>query len=90
MSRTAAEGNTTRARQIAGEAADQYIEALASENPSDAALGEVNLLLAVARIHDALIEEDARRGIQDREDAARHAGYLLALEIAKRMAEGAR
>ena len=50
----------------------------------------MNLILAVARIHDALVEEDARRGIHDREDAARHAGYILGLEIGRRMAGGER
>jgi hypothetical protein len=81
--------NSTRVRQIAREAADEYLAALASESPSDAALAEANLLLAISRIHDALVEEDARRGIDDREDAVRHAGYILALEIGRRMAGGA-
>lgn len=86
MSDTPAERNITRARQIAREAADEYIAALAADDASEAALVEANLILAVARIHDALIEEDARRGIRDREDAARHAGYILGLEIGRRLA----
>jgi hypothetical protein len=86
MSQTSRNRNTTRARQIACEAADEYITALAAENPSDTALIEANLLFAVVRIHDALIEEDERRGLHDRDDAARHAGYILALEIGKRLA----
>jgi hypothetical protein len=85
-----ADQNSTRVRQIAREAADEYLAAVASQNPSDAALAEANLLFAIARIHDALVEEDERRGIHDREEAARHAGYILALEIGRRMAGGAR
>ena len=86
---TNAEASRTRVRQIAREAADRYIATLASQDPAEIALAETDLLLAVTRIHDALIEEDAERGIQDREDAARHAGFILALEIGRRMAGGA-
>lgn len=82
--------STTRVRQIARDAADRYIRTLASEDGVQIALAETDLLLAVTRIHDALIEEDAARGIKDREDAARHAGFILALEIARGMATGER
>jgi hypothetical protein len=85
MRSTEADQRTTRVRQIAREAADQYLATLSSDDSSDVALAEADLLLAVIRIHDALIEEDAQRGIHDREDAARHAGYILALEIGRRM-----
>ena len=81
------DGKTARVRQIARAAADQYIATLTSSNPAEIALAEADLLLAVARIHDALLEEDAERGVHDREDAARHAGYILALEIARRMSD---
>ena len=87
---TNAETGLTRVRQIAHEAADRYIATLASEDPAEVALAEADLLLAVARIHDALIEEDADRGIHDREDSAQHAGFILALAIGRRMSGGVR
>ena len=80
---------STRARELARQAADEYLSALPFAGAADEALAEANLLLAVARIHDALVDDDAHRGIE-REDSARHAGYLLALEIGRRLAGGAR
>ena len=90
MSETGSERNPSRAREIARQAADEYLSALPFENAAAAGLAETNLLLAVARINDALVEEDVRRGIDDREGTARRAGYILALEIGRRMAGGTR
>jgi hypothetical protein len=90
MSETVPEPHPSRAREIARQAADEYLSALPFENAATTGLAETNLLLAVARINDALVEEDVRRGIDDREGTARRAGYILALEIGKRMAAGKR
>lgn len=85
-----APARSSRARELARQAADEYLALLPFAGPSDEALAEANLLLAVARIHDALVEDDAARGIDEREDPARHAGYLLAFEIGRRLAGGTR
>lgn len=90
MSDTAPDRMPTRARELARQAADEYLSVLPFASAADEALAEANLLLAVARIHDALVDDDAHRGIHEREDSARHAGYLLALEIGRRLAGGAR
>jgi hypothetical protein len=77
---------------IARDAAERYFAALASEIPFDTAPGDVDLIAAVNDIHDAIIDDDRfddpkdfEKHLQHRESAALHAGYLLGIEIGRRM-----
>ena len=71
-------------QQLAKDAADRYFAALASRIPFDSAPGDVDLISAVNDIHDAIMRE---RPMTEgyREQAAMDAGYLLGIEIGRRM-----
>ena len=60
--------------------------------PFDNAPGDVNLIDYVVEIHDAIKQERAPHNPQTdfSEDCALRAGYLLGVEIGRRMAGGAR
>ncbi len=76
------------ARQLAKQAADRYFAALAADLPFDTAPGDVNLVQSVTEIQDALMTERTAPDAEDtgfREDTAFRAGYLLGVEIGRRM-----
>lgn len=86
MSRTKTTIETPRA--IAAEWADRYFAALSAEIPGRDAVGGVDLILAASAIEDAL-----RGGVKNRssgDDISLRAGYLLGVEVGKRIAGGAR
>ena len=93
----AARRNTSRAQQLAQTAADRYFGAIAAEIPFDNAPGDVDLISAVNDIQDARLRESKITGgsqitdvFDKRESAALHAGYLLGVEIGRRIAGGVR
>ena len=95
MPRTATLGtrrNTKHAQQLAQRAADRYFAALAAEIPSDGAPADVSLVDVVCEIQDALLADSSVSYDKDddRHDAALNAGYLLGVEIGRRLAGGAR
>ena len=70
------------AQRLAREAVDRYVAALNSEIPSEAP-GEVNLIDAYTDIQEALLPEGADPN--NHEPSAMNAGYLLGIEIGRRM-----
>jgi hypothetical protein len=74
---------TLKARKLAADAADRYFAALASEIPFDTAPGDVDLIAAVCEIEDAIRGGPPTPG--DDDDAKLHAGYLLGVEIGRRL-----
>ena len=75
---------------MARAAADRYFAALASDLPFDNAPGDVDLLTAASDIA-AVMEANARHEHTDHGvDSSLRAGYLLGVEIGKRIAGGAR
>ena len=81
---------TARARELARQAADRYFAALAAEIPYDHATGDVSLIDAVTNIQHALLEDGYPRRQGFEEGSAMDAGYLLGVEVGRRMAGGAR
>jgi hypothetical protein len=94
MARTSPEHTCTRAQALARDAADRYFAALVSEIPFDTAPGDVDLIAAFNDIQDTLLDGDSGPGktpdtfgqwTEQREQAAMHAGYLLGIEIGRRL-----
>ena len=77
MSRT----STATAQALARKAADDYFAALAAEIPYDTAPGDVHLIDRVCDIQEAVL----KAGKRDGQDAAFTAGYLLGVEIGRRL-----
>lgn len=84
-------------QHLAREAADKYFAALAADLPFDTAPGDVNLVELCTQIHDAILRErqhEADQGYRrpnvDNEDSAMRAGYLLGVEIGRRLSGGVR
>jgi hypothetical protein len=81
--------HTTKiAHQLAKDAADRYFAALAADIPSDEAPSD--LLREALAIHDEIKHAGPKRNPDDQEDSALRAGYLLGVEVGRRMAGGAR
>jgi hypothetical protein len=73
---------------LAAEAADRYFAALVREIPFDTAPGDVNLINEAMEIQDQVLREDPRAKSDPQpaqEQAALTAGYLLGVEIGRRM-----
>jgi hypothetical protein len=82
---------TSDPRALAREAADRYFTALASEIPCDAAPGDVNLIAHAVDIQAVIESTRSDEDIaNDPLDAALLAGYLLGIEVGRRLAGGAR
>jgi hypothetical protein len=75
-----------RAQQLAKDAADHYFAALTAEIPFDNAPGDVDLIDACNQIQDAINED----GDKSDADSAMNAGYLLGIEIGRRLGGGGR
>ena len=71
-------------RALAKQWAESYFEALGAEIPFDVPPGRVNLIEAVIEIEGQLDIESPKHGDGD-SDNAYNAGYLLGVEIGKRM-----
>lgn len=69
------------AQEIAKDAADRYFADLASAIP----YGEVNLVDAVTKVQDALLSRYPDDVAFANEDAALRAGYILGVEIGRRI-----
>lgn len=74
-----------RAQRLAAEAAARYFAALAADIPYDVAPGEVNLIDACVSIQRAIIERADTSVNGYEEQASMQAGYLLGVEIGRRM-----
>lgn len=91
MPRTAKRTGTRplSAPELAKQAADQYFDALTADTPLDNAPGDLNLVAAFTKIQDAYLRDDPSLRDADEalrnEDAAMHAGYLLGIEIGRRL-----
>lgn len=70
-------------RAMAQKAVDAYFAALTNEVPSDS--GEVNLIDAAVKIEESSIMKSERRYKEDRTSAALQAGYLVGLEVGRRL-----
>lgn len=79
-------------QQLAKDAADRYFDALASDLPFDVAPGKVNLVEACVAIQDALLNHRpiGMNISEDEQDAAMRAGYLLGVEMGRRLGGPAR
>ena len=74
------------ARQLASQWAERYVEALASDIPFDTAPGDIDLIAGVLQVYDRLESDRVAHGIpHGTKDTALRAGYLLGIEIGRRM-----
>src|SRR5688572_17215151 len=77
------------AHQLARTAAENYFTALAREIPYDNAPGEVLLIEAAIEIEIAVRRDrEANRQVTDRRAESLEAGYLLGVEVGKRIGGG--
>jgi hypothetical protein len=72
-------------QELAKDAADRYFAALTSEIPFDAAPGDVDLIGAATAIMDAIVDRDGTAKLGWEMGSALNAGYLLGIEIGKRI-----
>ncbi len=78
--------STKTPQQLAKDAADRYIEALASELPCDTAPGGVDLINAVNHIQDAIEDQEGYQiKVGWEQQSALEAGYLLGFEMGRRL-----
>jgi hypothetical protein len=84
---TSATKARARAQQLARDAAARYVAALGQEIPYDVAPGDVNLIDAVVEIQDVLAPASSHLE-GSKEHAALNAGYLLGVEIGRRIGGG--
>jgi hypothetical protein len=75
---------TSKARKLAADAADRYFRAIASEIPFDSAPGCVDLIAAANAINDAIVGDEPPDA-NDEHDSKFDAGYLLGVEIGRRL-----
>jgi hypothetical protein len=66
---------------------DRYFAALAADLPYDTAPGGIELVTAASEIKDVIEARQRRDGIvdDDGEDAALRAGYLIGVEVGRRI-----
>jgi hypothetical protein len=79
---------TTEAQNIARRRVDEYFDALVREIPFDTAPGDVDLIAAAIKIEEALAADstpDDRTAAHDAGHRAIHAGYLLGIEVGRRL-----
>jgi hypothetical protein len=78
---------TLTPKELAQQAADRYFDAIGTDLPFDTAPGDVNLLEAATEIADALRAFTKTPNAPDTvEDCALRAGYLLGVEVGRRLA----